>query len=269
MIRRLAEELAAISRHVPPRVFAAYLKALVVNSSKILKKRSLGPADAFLDGADYQVKLDGISYRMRDVPFGLVRELYCREIYFPSPAWRPQAGDLVVDLGANCGSFSVLCAKRGANVIAIEAQSSFAAAFSRLMENNSVGDHVTLVHGLVAPDQEVLDSLGLAREKSAISVRGPELLQFAAGRRIRFIKADVEGCEFNLFDGDLAWLDQVDQISMEIHPTFGEPAALRDRLRQCGFDCWITDKTGAEVDRVKTEVGFCYASRLPASRRAH
>lgn len=265
MILRLLEELSALRKHVATPVFIDYLAALALSSPQILKKRSLNPADARMTGKAYNVSLDGVQYRMDGVHFGLARELYCREIYFPSAEWRPGKGDFVIDLGANCGSFSLLCAKRGATVVGIDAQKHLAPLYEKLMAQNGVSERATFINGLVAPDNGVLESHGLDVDFKTMAVHGEDLVRLAQGRRIRFIKADVEGCEFALFGQDLRWLDHVDRIAMEVHPSYGDATAMRDRLRAAGFNCWLTDKSGAVVDRIGTYVGFCYAARPDAA----
>jgi hypothetical protein len=54
--------------------------------------------------------------------FSGAREMYCRQVYFPSAEFELQAGALVMDLGANAGLFSVPAGRIGWRVIAVEAQ---------------------------------------------------------------------------------------------------------------------------------------------------
>ena len=46
--------------------------------------------------------------------------------------------------------------------------------------------------------------------------------------RIGLMKVDIEGGEFAVFsdEEDLGWLDQVDQVVMEVHGDFGDAAVL-------------------------------------------
>jgi len=64
----------------------------------------------------------------------------------------------------------------------------------------------------------------------------PQVISAYQIGRIGLMKIDIEGGEFAVFsdEEDLSWLDQVDQVVMEVHGNFGDAAALVGRLRQHG-----------------------------------
>jgi predicted RNA methylase len=69
------------------------------------------------------VQADGQWTYWERVDFGLFRDILLRRCYWPDGAFVPGAGDVVLDLGANVGAFSVLAAKRmgAGRVFAVEA----------------------------------------------------------------------------------------------------------------------------------------------------
>jgi hypothetical protein len=69
-------------------------------------------------------------------------------------------------------------------------------------------------------------SRGAPQRPAGASV--PQLMLAYQIGRIGLLKVDIEGGEFGVFGSgeDLRWLDQVDQVVMEIHPGFGDAVAL-------------------------------------------
>jgi FkbM family methyltransferase len=181
----------------------------------------------------------------------IVVELWLEQPYTRGGFYRPAAGDVVVDAGANVGVFSVWMARRNprGRVTALE---PFAENFEYLRANLraaklgpdrvephrvalgasagqgrmvAVGDRSldhTLAPGGTAPDGEPVPVVPLGG-----------LFDLAKADRISLLKVDIEGSERDVFEGaDPATLRRFDRIALEYHDNLrpGTLALLRERL---------------------------------------
>jgi FkbM family methyltransferase len=200
--------------------------------------------------------------------------MYCRNVYLRTGFVMPHTG-WVLDLGANLGLFSVWAALAGAQVVAVEAQQGFAPEIRRLAAHNGVGPRVNVeialvggtvaagaAVGVVADDQcWAATSHGAPQRPAGVSV--PQLMSAYQIGRIGLLKVDIEGGEFAVFgsDEDLRWLDLVDQMVMEVHPSFGDATALIGRLRQYGFAIDLRDNAGTRVSANSGRLDYAYCRR--------
>jgi hypothetical protein len=71
------------------------------------------------------------------------------------------------------------------------------------------------------------------------------LFQDSGFESIDFLKIDIEGAEFNLFNSEesLKILEFVKILSIEIHPEFGSPNVIWDILKNAGFLLFIVSET--------------------------
>ena len=269
-IRHLLENLLATASILEVRDFITYLWVFLSNAKKIVSSKSLHPADqAFMDGRDLlKVKVMGKDILLKQPDFGLVRELYGRLIYFPSPMFTPPTGSKVIDLGANAGLVSILCAKLEAVVLAVEAQSGFMEIAKDLSVLNGVEDRIRLVHALVGASTGIFSKIDL-RHSSNHWVNDPPEVSMAEllngflrhkGETVHLLKMDIEGSEFDLFEKDISWLDKVRHISMEVHPDFGDVTVIRDRISRAGFLCDLVP-SWREKGIPTRYPGFLFASR--------
>jgi FkbM family methyltransferase len=167
--------------------------------------------------------------------------MYCRNVYLRTGLTMPTKG-WVVDLGANRGLFSIWAAVTGAQVIAVEAQQGFAPLIQDLAGHNGVAErvHVEIAlasgvrvsgakAGVLADDRRwSTTSHGAPTRPADVSI--PELMVKYRIDRIGLLKIDIEGGEFAMLaaDDDLSWLQEVDQIVLELHRDFGDVTALID-----------------------------------------
>lgn len=186
----------------------------------------------------------------------------------PSDGW-------VVDLGANNGLFSVWAAATGAQVVAVEAQQGFSSLISRLAAHNGVSERVHVVTafasgteisgrtaGVLADDTRwATASHSTGDRPSDISL--PDIISFYHIDRVGLVKMDIEGGEFAVLgqDQDLSWLDIVEQITLEVHPDFGNVASLVKRLINHGFLTSSYDNDGNHVGPESPTVNYIYCSR--------
>lgn len=161
----------------------------------------------------------------------------------------------IVDLGANIGLAAVWFAKRypGARIVAVEPdRGNFA-----LLEANTVAlPQVQPACAAIWAEDRVVHMVdpglgpwglrvaepteaGPGVDVEAISM--PTLMERFELERIDLLKIDVEGAERRLFDGDVAWLERVGAIAIELHDRF-EPGCSRAFYR-------VTESFDVELHR--------------------
>ena len=121
-LSKLLTNFRAIARVSGTRTGLAFLRAVLLNLPEIMRSRNLVAADLAMAGAQWPYSLQGVRLELDGRFFAGAREMYCRQVYFPTPAFSLNRNTFVVDLGANAGLFSILAALAGCKVIAVEAQ---------------------------------------------------------------------------------------------------------------------------------------------------
>jgi FkbM family methyltransferase len=264
MARRAIADIRSVCRHARPASAARWLTSFAAHLTECRRMRSLVPADRIWTrtGARFQPP-GGAVISLPGTYTAGAREMYCRNVYLRTGFVMPHTG-WVLDLGANLGLFSVWAALAGAQVIAVEAQQAFAPEIQRLAAHNGVGPRVNVEIALVGGSVRAGATVGvLADDKRPAGVSVPQLMSAYQIGRIGLLKVDIEGGEFAVFgiDEDLRWLDQVDQVVMEVHPSFGDAAALISRLRQYGFAIDLRDNAGTRVSATSDRLEYAYCRR--------
>jgi FkbM family methyltransferase len=273
--RRAVSDIRSVCTGAVPASAARWLASLAGHGYECAGRRSLSPADKVWarTGASFRTPTTAVVSLPPAYTAG-AREMYCRNVYLRNGLTMPTSG-WVVDLGANQGLFSVWAAASGARVVAVDAQEGFAAKIRHLATYNGVADrvHVEIAVaggvtpeassvGMVADDQVwSATSHGSPARPAGMSV--PQLMSAYLIDRIGLLKADIEGGEFGLLSAveDLSWLRQVDQFVLEVHPSFGDVAALAQRLRRQGFVVDLRDNDHCEVAATCDRVNYAYCRR--------
>jgi FkbM family methyltransferase len=146
------------------------------------------------------------------------------EMAFVLHMLRPGAG--FVDVGANIGSYTILAAATGAEVVAIE---PIPVTFANLAANialNGFGDRVARFHGGVGDRAGTLrftaahDTMNHVVEgedgEQSIAVEVKPLDAILDGRRPRLIKIDVEGYELPVLRGASAALADPELLALVV-----------------------------------------------------
>jgi FkbM family methyltransferase len=274
LARRAAGDVRSVCRSASPGAATRWVAALAAHLPECTRSRSLSPADRTWarSGARFRTPSGAVV----SLPAGYTagaREMYCRNVYLRTGLRMP-AGGWVVDLGANSGLFTVWAAVNGAQVVAVEAQQGFAGEIRGLAEHNGVADRVhveiALAGGVASPGGTVgvvaddvrwaATSHGAPARPADVSV--PQLMSAYRIERVGLLKVDIEGGEFAvLADGDLGWLQGVDQLALEVHPGFGDRAALVARLRGQGFTVDLRDNGGGRVAATSDHLDYVYGRR--------
>lgn len=267
-IARFVVEIRALSRVAPPRFTIRYLVKLLTHLRAFIHARSFVAIDSRMGSALVSFRAFDTDIILPANKVGGVRELYGRAVYFRGGQPPFKKGSRILDLGANAGLFSLLAAKLGCEVLAVEAQAGFVDEIKKNAESNHLST-VRTEWALVGGETGVFSDA--ERRSGATHMHGKvpprrmlsEILKDHSLQKIDFMKIDIEGSEFALFaspDVD-AWLPHVRQIAMEIHSLLGDGASLISLLRSAGFSVGTTDSRLRRVDGVPKPDGYLFAIR--------
>jgi FkbM family methyltransferase len=270
--RRAVGDVRAVCGSASPWAATRWITSLMRHLPECARARSLSPADQAWarTGASFRTSSGAIVSLPAAYTSG-AREMYCRNVYLRSGLTMPDRG-WVVDLGANRGLLSVWAAVNGADAVAVEAQQGFAPLIQLLAEHNGVEDHVHVEIalaggvttsgarvGVVADDQRwSATSHGAPTRPTDMSM--PQLMSAYRIDRIALLKVDIEGGEFAVLAAgeDLRWLQQVDQLALEVHGHFGDVPGLVSRVRSCGFAVDLRDNEGHHVPANSASLDYAY-----------
>ncbi len=275
--KRLLVELWLLFFITDKRTFFRYFTAIITSLPAIIKQNGLNPATKKMNDGKYTFKVFGKSVTLDGKYWGRATELYVRKVYFTLPEFRLTKDMTVVDLGAEVGSFTVLAAKLADRVIAVEAMPS---SLNKIRENakeNKVLEKIEIVWGIVGSRSGMFANPSI--RKSHLGDTEPPHLSFKQLLRERgidvvdFLKIDIEGSEFDLFqDKEVSdWLSRVRYITMEAHTTFlngdievpcGDIGQLREILEENNFKVWLVNLDQKIVSELKTETGYLFAKNL-------
>jgi FkbM family methyltransferase len=263
--RRLVREVGNIYRTAGTGPAARFAGAIVRNVRQVVGTGNLAAADRAMAPGRYAFQVGGRTVLVDGSAFAGARELYGRGVYFAPPGFHLRPTDVVLDLGANVGLFSVAAGVLTRRVVAVEAQSGFVEEIRRNAAMNGCTDKVAIEHGLLGPGKGVFadpDRLRTASHYGTTppTITIPDLLAKHGIDRIGFLKCDIEGAEFGVFRRGDDWLSKVDRVAMEVHPDFGDPEELASVMREHGLRVHFSNNDLETVSRL-TETGYLFASR--------
>jgi FkbM family methyltransferase len=223
--------------------FKLSLKWLInisANLTSIYKQRNLLIADALMGCGPFQIQMNtlkfsiGIPPEAKGFPFSGIREMYARNVYLADD-FCIKDGALVLDLGANMGNFTNLALAHhdSVTVIAIEPSLQLNQYFDYSLNLNGWRDRALLLRGFIGmlPDEVGNDD----SYKGARVIAQNEILSYCNGRRIDFMKCDIEGGEYH-FLTDHRLLDNTDMLAIEIHAFAGKPKDFILFIKEIGFN---------------------------------
>lgn len=254
--------------------YLRYLTTFAVYLPKIVRSGDLRPLDQAMGLQTRRFRYRGKEFtfdcRFCDeqigqctYAFGLVREIYIRDCYFKHlPRRVYDTARVVVDLGANRGVFSVLMAASGVAsgvasgggagfVLSIEAREIYRNVIQHQMQANGF-THYAVEIGFVGAGgaDAALDTPRFKME---------DLLSRHRLQSVDLMKMDIEGSEFALFQSP-TWLQPVKAITMEVHPSCGDPREILAVLHDHGFDHAFADEDLTQLSDARW-AKFIYAWR--------
>lgn len=127
---------------------------------------------------------------------------------------RMKENDVVVDLGASIGFFTKKAAQVASRVIAVDGSPE---NFSCLVENTKDNMNVSCLNACVTGDNSPTPYLW-SKKGNPLHISMESLFQIYNLEKIDFLKCDIEGVEYDLFDSTPQHiLDRIDRIAIETH----------------------------------------------------
>jgi len=187
-------------------------------------RRSLGPTDDFMP-LSLTLRSRRGPIRINSGDFGVVRRCYDYAVWIDHSR-------RFLDLGANEGLFSpyALAANPVIRVTAVEAQTSLCERLHANLRNNGWEQRARVICGLAGGSNRQLEALA----ETAPGVVNMEDLLADLGAD-DYLKGDIEGSEFALFDHCRPWICRVHYIAMEVPHDCGDNQALQRRLGDQGL----------------------------------
>ena len=188
--------------------------------------------------------------------FSSVRELYIKDCYFKfHKDLNPKDVRVVVDLGANRGMFSTLCSSFCEKIIIVEVQKQY----NTVIEGNLAYTgfkNFKIFNKFIGTEGKFKGNEGNGLEFISFT----ELLKQSNVEVIDFLKIDIEGSEFTLFNEDLP-LNKVRYLSMEIHRDYGDVEEIIKKLKHKNFST-ITSTSEFEQTNDVSKIDYLYAKNL-------
>ena len=226
---RLLRELAQVRRILGNRGALRYLGCVGRRLPSVLARRSLGPADGLMP-LPLTLRSRRGPVRVNSGDFGVMREIFGSRCYDYAD-WIDRSRRFL-DLGANEGMFSLyaLAADPANRVTAVEAQPRLCERVGTNLRSNGWEQRARVICGLAGGSNRQLEDLA----ETAPGVLNMDALLAELGG-VDFLKVDIEGSEFALFEDCGTWIDRVHYIAMEVHHDCGDSQALQRRLRERGL----------------------------------
>lgn len=227
----LAANRASLARYAVDRFLSMLLGRILVPGRKQLRRIHLQSGVC-------------LNYRLDRGDMQAIREVWLDGAYrLPSEGKRK----VLVDLGANIGLASLWLARRYGceTIVAVEPVPANALLTRLNLERNGIGARVVecavgATDGKAMFEERAESNLGhistTGREVSLISM--PSLLQkFIPETMVDLLKIDIEGGEEAVLGGSQTqWLDRIQEIIVEFHPTIVNYPALVGVLQKAGFE---------------------------------
>ncbi len=250
--------------------YLIFLTFVVKNVIKIAKERNMNSLDKEIgrknifksfNFKNFEIKFD-CNYTDKLIledsfSFGIIREIFMRNTYFihlPKKAYNKCK--IVVDLGANRGCFSTLMTPVAEKILSVEVQNKYNKSISHNLELNNFYNY-KVENSYVGGKGEFFSN---ANTFNSID----ELFKKYEIDFCDIIKIDIEGSEFKLFE-DLTsdWLSRVNYIVMEVHPNYGDPKVIVERLKSEGFYFYLVNQNLEKIKSIKNfkSISFIYAWR--------
>jgi FkbM family methyltransferase len=178
-----------------------------------------------------------------------ILEIWLDRTYMPGAFYHPADGDVILDIGANVGLFTIWLARQNprCRIVALEpAQANFGMLQANLQAartQQATAYHMAL-GARAAQGRMISDNTRSLDHRLVIDNSNPDLpqvrvlslgdlLELVGAERIAFLKVDIEGSEYQVFQQiDENTMKRIDRFAIEYHDHLapGTQALLRERL---------------------------------------
>lgn len=232
-----------------------------MQSPNIIKRRNLVSVDGMMKG-DFSINyyneslcipaasIDECLRSIGDGPtFAVIREMFAQDCYLRP--FQGQSAKIVFDLGSNRGFFMLIANKvlKADLVIGVEPQAIYAEPFDIICTRNHMDQHHV---------RRYQAFIGAEPDDATVTI--PQIMAENEVSTINFLKCDVEGAEFAVFEASSDWLEHVENIAMEVHPMEGDVARLAQRLHDSGMEVIVADQFGKPIADAQ-QAHYIYASQ--------
>ena len=231
------------------------LKSLIHTAMHIIKDKNLDTLDEYFSNKIKILKVSFNGYKFKidlktsdnianegSFTFGLIRELYIKNCYFKFYNIKNKEIENVIELGGNRGVFSLLAANFAKNIICVEPQIIYKKILDHNLNINNF-QNVKLINKFVGKD--------LNSEFTSESISFKRILEEEKIKIVDFLKIDIEGSEFELFDIDS--LKKIKYLAMEVHPDYGSLDFLCKQLIDAGFHIKLTSMNFEILKKLDTK----------------
>ena len=226
----------------------------VKEASKILSRKSNKPINLPVEGIDQDVLV-----RPRSSDLSVFREIFIEEHYAVDLGFTPQT---IVDVGANIGLASLYFHRKypKADIVALEPHPGNAELLKKNIHGK--GNKITVIEGGLSSKEGtniVIENPGAQHwgyrgvDSPHGKIRGftiPGLITECGLDTIDLLKMDIEGAEFEIFKGNIDWLDKVRGIIIEIHEKVN-PGSTKYIIEQLENKGYVLNKNGHEMVFIK------------------
>jgi FkbM family methyltransferase len=249
-LKEFVGECFVVARLSPPRQAAKWFVGVAVRLPSILRTKSLGPADDFV-GSRILIRGRGQRLCFEESGLGVAREIFGHKCYGDMRGLIPCRH--ILDLGANTGLFAHYALRENpdAFVTLVDIQPQLCAGASSNLAHNGFAQRAVVVNAIVG---------GIATDWARQYVRlHPDIPSFDIGRYVEsvggcdFLKCDIEGAEFPLFETRAPWLKRVRRMAIEYHWDHSAGERLKSCLEGAGFHV---------VRRPRRSLGYLLCDRV-------
>lgn len=188
-----------------------------------------------------------------------------------------ETGDVVLDVGANVGLFTLLASQRVGDHGLVFSSEPSRSCTSELLANLELNDatNVVVLSAAFAEDAGLAELVGRSdhsgvshlesdraesvgdeqnrTKETVLTIRGDTIASALKGKRLALVKIDVEGAELNVVRGMKSVLRQADRVVVEVTPTFLErfgntAEELFQELGDLGFTAPVVDDKRWQYD---------------------
>lgn len=183
--------------------------------------------------------------------FGLIAEICIENCYLKHHNIDFTEMRNVIDLGANRGVFACLAANFCEKVVAVEPQEIFHKSLAHNMAINNRTNYCI--------ESSFVGGKGKLYGYENNTVTIEKIMQKNNFATVDFLKMDIEGSEFGLFQ-EISCLDKVKYLSMEVHPEYGDAMSIVNKLKEHGFSVVLSDRY-CDITSDTDAITYIYAFR--------